>query len=160
MSELLERMITAYYLRTSSGRSATNRLRRNQRFRTAEAQNWRCCYCGVRMFAGVPSEDIFQYAQSIGLSLKYRGGGYNAGSFEHLRTLRATIEHVIKQEHGGIWENKNITSSCWWCNNNRGDIPPTIWYKRVQELVRNRKHPHYKFINNDSFRLKKLSKAA
>ena len=155
MSEGLERTIEAYQLRSFTGISATSRQRKNRIERLAGAQNWRCCYCKVRMFAGVPMEDLFQYAQSVGLRLINPGGGLNAAAFRHLGLLRVTVEHMIKQEVGGVWEDKNVGAACWWCNNQRGDTPPHVWERCVQKLVSSKRHPHYKIVNNDISWIKK-----
>jgi hypothetical protein len=151
MNVLLDRTITAYQLRSVTGGSATSQHRKRRLSRAAEVQNWRCCYCKVRMFAGTPAEDLFYYAQSVGLRLINPGGGLNAAAFRHLGLLRVTVEHLIKQEVNGVGEAKNIAAACRWCNNQRMDTPPLVWEARVQELMRMRKHPHYKIVSNAAF---------
>ena len=54
--------------------------------RLAEAQNWRCCYCGVRMMGTGVEPDA------------------------------PTFEHVIPYEAGGTNDLDNIVIACWRCN--------------------------------------------
>lgn len=60
------------------------------RTRLAEAQNWKCCFCGCKM-------------------TEFRGMAHSA-----------TIEHVIPQTFGGTDDPENLAASCNSCNNNRG----------------------------------------
>lgn len=57
-----------------------------------ERQNWRCCYCGIRV-----QDDIKQATDS------------------------ATLEHVVPRCHGGPDDESNIVIACFECNNSRGD---------------------------------------
>ena len=59
--------------------------------RLCEAQNWRCCYCGIEMTVGV-----------------------------HNKTDCATLEHVIPKSAGGSAEWDNLVAACRLCNNARG----------------------------------------
>jgi len=61
------------------------------RDRLAEAQNWRCCYCGVRM-----------------------GGG----TYE---PTAATFEHVVPRSRGGTNLVTNLVVACRRCNGERGN---------------------------------------
>ncbi len=66
-------------------------LRRKIKLRLSEAQNWRCCYCGIRM-EGSGNED-------------------NAPTFEHVVPLR----------DGGVnTPDENIVIACRSCNMTRG----------------------------------------
>lgn len=60
------------------------------RTRLAEAQNWRCCWCGrhVSIFRG--------------------------------RRDSATIEHVLPKSQGGTDDWENLAMSCARCNSDRG----------------------------------------
>lgn len=58
--------------------------------RMAEAQNWRCCYCGGPMEEGGKS------------------------------SKRATFEHVIPRHLGGADNDANLVISCTGCNTARG----------------------------------------
>lgn len=58
--------------------------------RLAEAQNWRCCYCGARMCQGGETD------------------------------LRATFEHVIPRCDGGSNRKSNLVIACMGCNRKRG----------------------------------------
>lgn len=71
-----------------------------------EAQNWRCCYCGVRC-----STD---------------GEWYNV----------PTREHVLARVNGGGNEGANLVMACAICNDGRGAMRPTRYLRRVQELGR------------------------
>ena len=60
------------------------------RTRLAEAQNWKCCFCGVRM------DEMHGKRNSV------------------------TVEHVIPKSKGGTNDMANLAASCYACNNNRG----------------------------------------
>ncbi|HEY7575976.1 MAG TPA: HNH endonuclease signature motif containing protein [Acetobacteraceae bacterium] len=62
------------------------------RERLAEAPNWRCCCCGVRM-GGVPAHDADA----------------------------PTFEHVIPRSRGGIDDIENLVIACRRCNGKHGD---------------------------------------
>jgi len=63
------------------------------RKRLAEAQGWRCCYCGVRMI----------------------DGGQSPSS--------ATLEHVVPRCQGGTDAEDNLVVACCTCNTARADRP-------------------------------------
>jgi len=60
------------------------------RERLAEAQNWRCCYCGCEM--------VQDWRDPLG----------------------ATFEHVIPLSKGGLDTEENLAIACWTCNNKLG----------------------------------------
>jgi 5-methylcytosine-specific restriction endonuclease McrA len=70
------------------------------RTRLAEAQNWRCCWCGRHT-------SIFRN-----------------------RRDSATVEHVLPKKHGGTDDWENLAMSCARCNSSRGStaadnfVPP------------------------------------
>jgi 5-methylcytosine-specific restriction endonuclease McrA len=76
------------------------------RTRLAEAQNWRCCWCGRYV-------SIFRS-----------------------RRNSATIEHVLPKSQGGTDDWENLAMSCAHCNSNRGSkdaetfVPPERNKKR------------------------------
>lgn len=70
----------------------------------AEAQNWRCCYCGVHMTADGPT------------------------SYHR----HATLEHVIPLARGGSDHPDNMVAACFWCNQERGHVPIHLYLKTVQ----------------------------
>jgi len=89
----------------------------------AEAQNWRCCYCGVKCDIG--------------------RGDWNA----------ATREHAQAKAHGGVdcWENEVM--ACKLCNTGRGLMPYGQYIAKVAEIGRwkafrwsekSRKRKHYR----------------
>lgn len=67
-------------------------LQPHVRDRLAEAQNWRCCYCGVRMM-GVTNDD----------------------------PTFATFEHVVPRSRGGTNLMANLVVACRQCNHERGN---------------------------------------
>lgn len=60
------------------------------RTRLAEAQNWKCCFCGCVMTE---------------LRAKHNS---------------CTVEHVTPKEFGGTDDPENLAASCYTCNNKRG----------------------------------------
>ena len=79
----------AWAIHRPRSRSATRRARA-LRFCLAEQQNWRCCYCGIRMDGadGTPSAP--------------------------------TLEHVVPRVCGGPDTADNLVVACCKCNNDRG----------------------------------------
>jgi hypothetical protein len=62
------------------------------RTRAAESQNWKCCFCGIRMTDTPNKPDS------------------------------CTAEHIIPHSEGGEWTKENIVASCSWCNLHRGTM--------------------------------------
>lgn len=62
------------------------------RDRLAEAQNWRCCYCGVRMMGEGPHDPA-----------------------------AATFEHIVPRSRGGTNLRANLVVACRACNLARGN---------------------------------------
>lgn len=65
-------------------------LSKRKRWTLAESQNWRCCYCGIRM-EGV-------------------GTAWDAPTFEH----------IVPRAKGGADEIHNLAIACRRCNEGRG----------------------------------------
>jgi len=65
------------------------------RKRLAEAQNWRCCYCGCEL-------------------------GAKPKPFQSYRPNAMTLEHVVSKVDGGIKAWENLVVACHRCNNFRG----------------------------------------
>lgn len=91
----------------------------------SEAQNHRCCFCGV--------QTTYRLAQDN----------------------TATIEHVIPQGHGGPNSYRNLAMSCLTCNDKRKTIDAEtflegkLWLPQnehvrqlVMKMVAFRRHPH------------------
>ena len=82
------------------------------RTRLAEAQNWRCCWCG-----------------------RYT-------SIFRNRRNSATIEHVLPKSQGGTDDWENLAMSCARCNSNRGSkdaetfVPPVRDKKRRKSFYK------------------------
>lgn len=62
------------------------------RTRLAEAQNWKCCFCGCVM-----------------TELRNKSNS-------------ATVEHVTPKDFGGTDDPENLVASCYHCNNKRGTL--------------------------------------
>lgn len=60
------------------------------RIRLAEAQNWKCCWCGKDTVPKTKQKNT------------------------------ATIEHITPQSEGGTDDWENLASACSKCNNDRG----------------------------------------
>jgi len=113
------------------------------RFAIFEAQNWRCCYCGLRMHAGEPWECEIRYTRLNGF--RYRAGNERVRRF--LRHSRATIEHLTRRADGGTNYYDNLTGACNWCNSNRQDRGAMEWFEEIQKLVASGEHPFAHLIN-------------
>lgn len=72
-------------------RLPVSRNRSRVRERLAEAQNWRCCYCGVRMNDLLNDPD------------------------------EATLEHIVPRALGGTDDEDNLAVACRYHNELRGD---------------------------------------
>ena len=71
------------------------------RARASEAQNHRCCYCGVLMC------DPSNNSQSL------------------------TLEHVVPIGHGGVEHPYNYVAACRRCNNKRSSTPLEDFLKQI-----------------------------
>ena len=99
------------------------------------------------MFAGHPTEDLFEFSQSIGIP---RSAALSRKSLAKLRDIKATIEHYRKKEDGGKGDPENIIAACSWCNGRRGNHKPMEWFEIVQNMVRKGTHPHWELIARES----------
>ena len=145
MSGDFDRLLALYALQVSQ--SKNNKKMTRKRHYAAERQGWRCCYCGVPMFAGHPTEDIFLYAQSIGVPAK----AFRSKKFwTRMWGLKVSIEHLRKKADGGGMDHDNIVAACNWCNTYRGDRRPIEWFCEVQDRVKNGVHPHSALIRASS----------
>jgi len=76
------------------------------RTRLAEAQNWKCCFCGCSM------------------------------TELRCKTNSCTVEHVTPKEFGGTDDPENLVASCYTCNHNRGTKDAyTFKSRRIQHLT-------------------------
>ena len=155
MSEILTRMLVSYKLVTSTSETPGPRGRRSKRFSAAERQNWHCAYCGVKMYAGHPAEDICAYAAEMKIRIR-RAGIWWPPAFEQILQLKATTEHLIGQSYRDaigpyINSRHNLISSCLWCNSHRAILwdnkDEMGWYEEVQRLIEAKRHPHYLLIS-------------
>jgi hypothetical protein len=81
----------AQHLAQSWPVSAMVTLSKLKRWTLAEAQNWRCCWCGIRM----------------------EGNGIDWDA--------PTFEHVVPRSKGGLDELDNLVIACRQCNGLRGN---------------------------------------
>ena len=72
------------------------------RTRLAEAQNWKCCFCGCYM------------------------------TEKHGHKNSVTVEHVTAKSQGGTDDPSNLAASCHRCNNNRGTTDAMVFDHRKQ----------------------------
>lgn len=79
-----------------------NPLTREKLVRLCEAQNWRCCYCGIPMEIGRPGDDT------------------------------PTFEHVVPKiaEGSDRWE--NLVAACRLCNNARSAMKAETYLRFVR----------------------------
>ncbi len=75
------------------------------RRRLAEAQNWRCCYCGVDLSPDQPGP------------------------------TRATCEHLIPESHGGYDTASNLVVACEACNRVRADGSDAFLFAQCREKL-------------------------
>jgi hypothetical protein len=71
-------------------------------FRLCEAQNWRCCYCGITLATGRPGNDT------------------------------ATMEHVVPKVAGGSNDWSNLVAACKLCNNARSAMKALKYLRYVK----------------------------
>lgn len=114
----------------------SNKCRRNQRrkqrihVRLAEAQNWKCCYCGEVTWHPLMREQ--------------------GPKLDH---LRMTVEHVVTRSNGGSNEQDNAVMACSGCNNLRGSNP--IEY---MEKIVNSKYDKERLTADNNMRRKERRK--
>lgn len=99
----------------------------------AEAQGWRCCFCGFLML----SRPAARRERREVLASEHRT---HRGVAAAMRTV--TREHVTPRCEGGDDTRENLVASCHWCNEYRGNRPAMEAFRRVQRLVRRGTHPH------------------
>ena len=90
-----------YKLYKGNGLAAKLAYRRSKwvhlRTRLAEAQNWKCCFCGCYM-DHIPG-----------------------------KKTSVTVEHVLPKSKGGTDDPSNLAASCHTCNNNRGNLDAGVF---------------------------------
>lgn len=102
--------------------------------RLAEAQNWRCCYCGFVMLSRLTSPG--EYGALIA-----RGG--RRAARRRAGMMRAvTCDHIVSRSEGGTDAADNLVAACRWCNEFRGNRPADEAHERIQRLLRRGTHPH------------------
>lgn len=79
-----------------------HRTLRAHRTRAFNAQQGRCCYCGLPMWQTSPNE-----LTALGVRART------------VAPLRCTAEHLVAQQDGGGDVADNIAAACWLCNSRR-----------------------------------------
>lgn len=104
--------------------------KRSKRERLAEAQGWRCCYCGVTLLRDVHEQHpmLMRFGRH-GLRPKVR------------RALLVTIDHVWPKALGGNRDWPNIVAACSACNGLKGSLPPSIALGIIEAAIRSGTHP-------------------
>ena len=72
----------------------------------SEAQNHKCCLCGVVMFLPYPMKDALHPKTALAIKISHN---------------KASIEHVVPLSRGGTDDWDNLAASCVDCNNKKGD---------------------------------------
>lgn len=78
-----------------------------------EAQNWRCCYCGIEMMVGMQ-------------------GCWDRPKWDRARECLATIEHVTPKVAGGSNRWENLVAACRLCNNARSAMKAERYARLVK----------------------------
>jgi hypothetical protein len=100
----------------------------------AEAQNWRCAYCGFVMLA--------RWAGN-GELWAVIGRGRNGTHRRTARMMRTvSCDHVEARAGSGTDALDNLVAACRWCNHYRGDRPAVEAFARIQRMIRRGTHPH------------------
>ncbi|MEE7460662.1 hypothetical protein MFUR16E_04610 [Methylobacterium fujisawaense] len=101
--------------------------------RLAEAQNWRCCYCGFVMLSPAAGRDE---------ALTVLGSGPSKGWRHAFRYRRMTKDHIRPRCESGSDGFENLVAACAFCNEYRGNRPADEAFQRIQRLIRRGTHPH------------------
>lgn len=100
----------------------------------AEAQNWRCCWCGFRM---IRNRDVLPEVRAI-----LGDGGSRAHRLRMTVLCSASVEHVVPRCDGGTDDRENLVASCRCCNEFRSNQPLEVAAARIARLLRRGTHPH------------------
>lgn len=106
--------------------------------RLAEAQNWRCAYCGVEMLMEAPPLVVGQ-SRAISRRKKAAIG----------RT--ATVEHVVARSAGGRDDWSNLVAACHCCNTMRGAVDADHAFAMIEQKIRRGRHPHQLFLERGTW---------
>ena len=150
MAGNFDQMLSRFSLSVSSPNWTERRAARQ-----AEAQNWRCCYCGVRMFAGHPAEDIYLYCSSMGMWPVYKGEP-DMWVFMQLSNLKVSLEHVKDSFMRSGGHGQECLAACCLCNSWRGgkangrgwrmQPSPAVWWRVMQRKIAAGTHPHCPYL--------------
>lgn len=109
-------------------------IKTKRRHDVCEAQNWRCCFCGVRMIAkGL--EDARDHALQNGLKFHQ--------FYEQNTAVRYRVANVFRVE-GGRGVKVDLAAACTYCVSARGSLPVLAWAKLVEMMVLAGEHPCHK----------------
>lgn len=90
------------------------RLRASRIRRLAEAQNWRCCYCGCETHDPITLLDDLDLDPEAPV---------------------ATVEHLRRVADAGGNTDDNLVMACVHCNGTRNTMTPLRWYALRQTLL-------------------------
>ena len=99
----------------------------------AEAQNWRCCYCGVPMLS--------RHAGAEETHGVVGSGGRKWHRRMIARMHEVTAEHVVPRCDGGSDDAGNLVAAHRFCNEFRSNQPVDFALSRIRRMVRRGTHP-------------------
>ena len=99
---------------------------RDKRKVVAEAQNWRCCFCGVRMLD--KRENFTQYARQNGIPAR-----------SPAVDCRVATTFRIDGGKSNRWD--NLAVGCAYCVSAKGDMPALAWMRVVEMNILAGTHP-------------------
>lgn len=111
--------------------------------RLAEAQNWRCCWCGFRMLPRYPGQD--DVVALIGTD----GKAWHRKRLVEMRTV--TAEHVVPRCDGGTDASANLVAACRFCNEFRSNHSVEVATQRIGRMLRRETHPFQAWNRNRTF---------
>lgn len=124
------------------------KIKMKARLTIGERQNWRCCFCGVRMIArGL--QDPHEYAHQ---------NGYKPLLNKATNPLtRHRTSNVFRIETKGNSQD-NLAAACTWCVSAKADMSLNAWLHNVEMLVLAGTHPCHQspdYKNSVSFKPRK-----
>jgi hypothetical protein len=87
----------------------------------AEAQNWRCCFCGTRMIGWM--EDEFTFARENGMFFK---------KYAQNQHIRSRIAQVFRFDWNGNGKKNSCAVGCASCVSGVGSMPIRAYLKVVE----------------------------
>lgn len=103
-----------------------------KRYCLGERQNWRCCFCGVRLIAR-GMQDPIEYARENGLPWNKLGKN---------PIISRRMANVFRIEGSGNRES-NLAVSCSYCISAKEGMPLVAWLRIVQMQLLAGTHPSH-----------------